>query len=436
MLQSLQTDVVQKDGCFANFALKIKNMNRYLQIFLLFILINLISCSTKNDNRIVIWHSLRPAEREILRNQLDQFGINYPNWVFEELFYAPEQARTNYIISAMGGSGPALFWGASDNIGPLVELEVIRPMDDLFEQHFLDSFITYPISANTWFRNHLYQIADRVGNHLCLVYNKDLVPEPPETFSELIELGEKLSYDSDNDGKNDHYVLAWNYTEPFFAVPFIGGFGGWIMDLKNQPTLNIKPIVKAAQFIADLSKTYKIIPLECDYETANAMFIDGYAAMIINGPWSWGTYTENKINFGVSRIPKIDETSLWPTPLVSPLGYSINVNLEGEQLEMTVALLKYLTSPQNELEYTKISATIPSRKEANKNPLVTENDLLQKSIDQMQVGKLMPVVSELRWIWDAMRPSYQAIFTGSKTAEQAAEDMQKLAVKLIKENRE
>jgi arabinogalactan oligomer / maltooligosaccharide transport system permease protein len=329
-----------------------------------------------------------------------------------------------------------LLWGASDNIGPLVELDVIRPMEDLFDQNFLNSFIKEPIAANTWFKNHLYQIADRVGNHLCLVYNKDLVPEPPETFSDLINLGKQLSYDSDNDGKNDHYVLAWNYTEPFFAVPFIGGFGGWIMDENNQPTLNIEPTAKAAQFISDLSKIHKIIPLECDYETANAMFLDGYAAMIINGPWSWGTYTENNINFGVSRIPKIDETDLWPTPLVSPLGYSININLEGGKLNMAVELLKFLTTPANELEYTKISATIPSRKEANLDPLVTENELLQKSIDQIQVGKLMPVVSELRWIWDAMRPSYQAIFTGGKTAEEAAEDMQKLAMKLIKENRE
>jgi len=411
-------------------------MNRIIQIFFLFLVTFLLNCSNKTANRIVIWHSLRPAEREILRSQLEQFSQNHSDWLFDELFYAPETARTNYIISAIGGSGPALFWGASDNIGPLVELDVIRPMEDLFEQNFLDSFITEPITANTWFRNHLYQIADRVGNHLCLVYNKDLVLEPPETFSELIKMGEKLSYDSDNDGKNDHYVLAWNYTEPFFAVPFIGGFGGWIMDENNQPTLNTEPVVKAAQFISDLSKTYRIIPLECDYETANAMFIDGYAATIINGPWSWGTYSENNVNFGVCRIPKIDETELWPTPLVSPLGYSLNINLEGEKLKIAVELLKFLTSPENELEYTKISATIPSRKEANLNPLVTENELLQKSIDQIQVGKLMPVVSELRWIWDAMRPSYQAIFTGSKTAKESAEAMQKLAVKLIKENRE
>ena len=48
----------------------------------------------------------------------------------------------------------------------------------------------------------------------------------------------------------------------------------------------------------------------------------------------------------------------------------------------------------------------------------------------------MPVVTELRWIWDAMRPSYQSIFTGQVSPDQAAKDMQVLAEKLIKENRD
>jgi maltose-binding protein MalE len=52
------------------------------------------------------------------------------------------------------------------------------------------------------------------------------------------------------------------------------------------------------------------------------------------------------------------------------------------------------------------------------------------------VGKPMPVVSEMRVIWDSMRPSYQAVLNGSKTPEQAAKEMQELAVKLIREMKE
>ncbi len=402
-------------------------------LFLSFIII--ISCA-KEKEKIVVWSSLRPVERALLDSLLHKFSTIYPQYEFRQLFYAPEEARTNFIISALAGKGPALLHGASDNIGPLVELDVIQPMEDLFDQNYLNQFLSKPLKANTWFRGHLYQVADRVGNHLCLVYNKKLVPHPPRTFSELIAMGKELTKDTDGDGKPDRYALAWNYTEPFFAIPFIGGYGGWIFDSLYHPTLNTEATVKAAQLIYDLANKYKIIPKECDYEVANALFKDGLSAMIINGPWSWATYKKDGLKIGIARIPKIDETGLWPTPLVSPMGYSINKNVGGEKLKVVTALIRYLTSAETELRFTRIGASIPSITTAYDSPVVKNDSLIQASIDQLMVGRPMPVVTEMRWIFDAMRPAYQGIFTGHVTPREAAKEMQELAEKLIRENRE
>ncbi len=396
----------------------------------------MFSCTGKNARSIVVWHSLRPLERTVLHGALDEFARKHPDWQFSELFYDPETARTNFIISALGGSGPALLRGANDNIGPLVELGVIQPLDTLLTPAMLDSFLTEPFPANTWFRGGLYQVADRVGNHLCLVYNKALVAKPPRTMSELIEMGKALTVDEDGDGRADRYALVWNYTEPFFAAPFIGGFGGWIIDENFQPTLNTPAVVKAAQFIYDLANVYRIIPPECDYEVANALFKDGLAAMIINGSWSWGTYIDNGIDIGLARIPKIDETGLWPTPAVQPMGYSVNVNLKGGKRTVVIELLRFLTSSEIQLRFTKVSGAVPARKDAFASPLVQDNEMVRASLEQLLVGRVTPPVTELRWIWDAMRPGYQAIFTGHKTAAEAAKEMQDLAEKLIRENRE
>ena len=98
--------------------------------------------------------------------------------------------------------------------------------------------------------------------------------------------------------------------------------------------------------------------------------------------------------------------------------------------------MKFLTSTEAELEVTRAMGTIPSRIDAFQDSLVIQNEIIRNSIDQMEVGTLMPVVTELRWIWDAMRPSYQSIFTGQASPIQAAKQMQELAEKLIKENRE
>ncbi len=411
---------------------KFKSSKIILLVVIIFFNMN---CAQNRERMIIIWHSMRPLGTKILQKKLEIFSQRHPGWKFTQLFYEPETARTNYIISTMGGSGPALFWGASDNIGPFVELKVIAPLEEFFFRTFLDSFITEPIPANTWFQGHLYQIADRVGNHLCLVYNKSIIKYPPKTISELRALGKEIARDEDGDGKPDRYVLAWNYTEPYFAVPFIAGYGGKVLDEHNNPTLDTEATIKAAQLIYDLANKDRIIPIECDYEISNALFLDGYAAMIINGPWSWGTYIENGIDIGITRIPMIDETGRWPSPMVSPLGYSVNVNLKGEKLKITLELLKYLTSKEVELEFTRAMGTIPSRIDAFSDTLVTQNEIVRSSIYQMEVGQLMPVVTELRWIWDAMRPSYQSIFTGRMKPKEAARAMQQLAEKLIKENR-
>jgi maltose-binding protein MalE len=54
----------------------------------------------------------------------------------------------------------------------------------------------------------------------------------------------------------------------------------------------------------------------------------------------------------------------------------------------------------------------------------------------MEVGKPMPIAPELRAVWDAMRPSYQAVLGGTETPEQAAKEMQKTAIQKIKEMNE
>jgi maltose-binding protein MalE len=393
-------------------------------------------CGGGGQIKIVIWTSLRPVERDLLQEKLDVFGKRYPGYRFIQLFYAPEELRTNFIIAALAGKGPALVHCASDFIGPLSELQVIKPLENLYTDEFLNQFIREPFEANTVFQGHLYQIADRMGNHLCLVYNKELIEQPPASISELIEQGKELVRDTDGDGDSDTYALAWNYTEPAFAVPFIGGYGGWILDSLNRPTLNTPAVQKAARLIYDLANKHRIIPRECDYETANALFLDRRVAMIINGPWSWGTYLRNGIDMGLARIPMIDETGLWPTPMVFPMGYCFNVNLDGEELRITAELVEYLTAEDLQLEFAQQFNMIPSRTAVLDNALLKQNQLFSQALDQMMVGKPMPVVTEMRWIWDAMRPAYQGIFTNQISPEDAAAEMQQLAEKLIAENRE
>jgi maltose-binding protein MalE len=169
---------------------------------------------------------------------------------------------------------------------------------------------------------------------------------------------------------------------------------------------------------------------------ADALFKQGHAAMIINGPWSWAGYKKAGIDFDITRIPKISQTGLWPTPMFSPKGYSVNVNVKDRKLKRVISLIKYLTSPAVELRFSRALNTIPSRKEARQDPFIQHNRLIQHSLYQLEVARPMSIEPKMRAIWDAMRPGYQSLFAGTMTPQEAARNMQELAVKKIREMKE
>lgn len=395
----------------------------------------LAGCSGPKDDRvrITIWHQDRPDVRDVLQKQLDRFMALHPDVKVEQLFKETEELRSGFIIAAIAGQGPEIVYGPSDQVGPFQVMDIILPLDSLFDRAFLDQFTP---KALTYYKGHLYKIADKMGNHLTLVYNKKLVPVPPTTEKELVAMGKALTKDTNGDGKVDQYGLTWNYTEPFFFIPFMTGFGGWIMDEEDRPTLNTAGTVNGLKFIKALRDEHRIIPNEADYNIADALFKDGHAGMIINGDWSWAGYQKAGLDIGVAPLPKITSTGLWCGTMVSPKGFSVNANITEEKKRWAVELIRYLTSEENQMEATRTLFTMPTNRNVIRSGFVQNNEILRNSQIQIDNGQPMPVVPELRAIWDAMRPSYQAVLAGSRSPEQAATDMQLQALQRIREMNE
>jgi arabinogalactan oligomer/maltooligosaccharide transport system permease protein len=388
-------------------------------------------CRRPDDpHRLVIWHQMRVDERLVLDDQLKQFMALHPGVTVEEIYKETEELRNEFIIAAIAGQGPDLVYGPSDMVGPFEVMNIIAPLDTLFDSTYCAQFNPKGL---TRYKGHLYQIADKLGNHLTLIYNRKLLSQPPATDTALIRIGRQLTKDLNGDGKPDMYALTWNYTEPFFFIPFLTGFGGWVMTDDGIPTLDSPGMVNALRFVRDLRDKYKIIPAEADYNIADILFKDGKSAMIINGDWSWAGYEKAGIDFGVAPLPRITSTGLWCAPMVSPKGFSLNTNVTGEKRDLAIELIRFLMQPSLQLQTARALYTMPTNLEAEQSDFVRTNDILRNSALQIEHGRTMPVVPELRAIWDSMRPGYQAVLGGALTPEQAAKEMQTLAVQKIKE---
>ncbi len=397
------------------------------------------SAAAADPMTIAFWHQLNYAERVVLAELIEEYEADHPNIRVTAIYRETEELRSAFQNSALAGTGPELVHGPSDQIGPFATMNIVRPMETLLSPEELDRLNP---QALVWFQGehdttrHLYQVADRLGNHLTLIYNKKFIPEPPTTTDELIRIGQEQTVDINGDGKIDRFGLVWNFTEPYFFIPWLSGFGGWVMDEHYNPTLNTQANINALQFIIDLRDKYQITPANADYETAHNLFLEEMSAMIINGDWSWGTYIDNGINIGVTRLPLVSETGLWPGPMVSPRGYSINVNIEDEKLAPSLELLRFFLSDEAQLRMALATNITPTSKAVFDTPELQNNPIMQASLRQIEVCKPMPVAPELRAIWDAMRPFYQEALGGAATAEEAAYGMQKEAVRKISEMNE
>jgi len=398
-------------------------------IITLLALILSISAHCADKVQIQLWHQMIYSHRSVLANVVKDFEQDNPDVEVVSIYRETEELRSAFQSAAMGGSGPELIFGPSDQIGPFVTMGLLQNLDEVYTQEELEAFD--PLSR-VKYHDQLYMLGNSVGNFLMLIYNKDYIQTPPKTLEEFIRVAQENTIINENGSGNQRYGLAFNYTEPFFFVPWVTGFGEHFIKNDNIPNLATTSMADAFSLMHDFKEKYKIVPLECDYEAANALFKEGRAAMIINGDWSWGDYRAANVNFGIARFPLIEKSGKYPAPLVGTTGYSLNKNISSPaKKEASLKLLRYLTSEKIQTRFTKEISTFPSRLKIRETALVTSNPILNEASKIMETGRPMPVVPEVRAIWDSLRGLYQSVLAGTMTPEKAASEAQEKAEKQI-----
>ena len=400
------------------------------------VVVTCLSCGRiDRSDQVVIWEQMDPRERALLEKHIAEFQAANPQFAHIKITranYNTEDLRTQFQTAALAYGGPNLVYGPSDQIGPFTIMELIEPLDELLPAGTLERFDP---SGLPTLEGHVWGLPDQVGNHLTLVANMEHVDVIPETAEEWLEQLKTLTVDEDGDGRPEVYGVVFDRVEPFFLVPWLGGFGGWVMDQDANPTLDTKSMIDALKFLKSL-KDAGVMPRECDYQLSDTLFKEGRAAYIVNGPWSWDGYRDAGVDIQLAPLPMIAATGLWPSPMTAAKCYSINKSIAPESREATIALLLWLTSPEVQADLATELAVLPADLSVRARPELVADPLLSASRRQVDKGRPMPIVAEMRAIWDAMRPAYQSCLTGALSPEDAAREMQERAVRLMKEMHE
>ncbi|MCK4726151.1 MAG: extracellular solute-binding protein, partial [Anaerolineales bacterium] len=96
-----------------------------------------------------------------------------------------QDIRSQVLIAVPAGEGPDIYIGVHDWLGALVESGLVAPID-LGDKR--DEFVESNLEAFTYTDGELYGLP-YASENLGFFYNTELVPEPPATWDEVLEIG-------------------------------------------------------------------------------------------------------------------------------------------------------------------------------------------------------------------------------------------------------
>src|SRR3954453_18328878 len=172
----------------------------------------------------------------------------------------------------------------------------------------LDDVLPGPAASVTW-KNKVYGIPTNTNVQL-LWYRKDLVPNPPKTWDEMIAMAKKLPATKGNileqGQKYEGYVVWFNNL--------VTSAGGTIVNAEGKPTLGA-PAVKAAQIIHDVATSGRSDPsLSTSQEDPSRLaFENDKGAFLLNWPYVYaGARTDAESNPVTKKVFENMGYARWP----------------------------------------------------------------------------------------------------------------------------
>ncbi|MCX5796285.1 MAG: extracellular solute-binding protein [Elusimicrobia bacterium] len=380
------------------------------------------------DRRIVLWEMEDAAVAPYIDSVLEAFRKLPGNADIKivRTHYHPEDLRQQFQTASIAGNPPDLLITQSDPAGIYSVSGFILPVDGLFDMRRYNKTAVEAISQD----GKAWGVPISNGNHLMLMYNKSLAPQPPRTTAELFDFCDRRA-----PGLKLDRCMAFFLGEPYWLVPWMGAFGGWPMD-GRRPTLDTPATRRALEFVLEL-KGRGYVPQECDYNCADALFTEKKVAFVIGGDWAISRYeAQLKSDLGIARIPKLSQTGRWPTPMVSGAYFMLSSKLQGAKLELAKRLVDFYTDEENQIGQAKTLMRLPALSQANRAKVIMDDPNMRASMEQLLVGRPMPMATEMRAVWDAMRPLYGRVLSGKMTVDEAVPMMQRDAESKIREMNE
>lgn len=365
--------------------------------------------NVKKPEKLVVWvndeEKQKQALNDIFKKYTEKTGIKVETVAVSML----DQAK-KIALDGPAGKGPDIFYQPHDRIGDIVLQGLADPVDlgDAKSEYSKTAMDAVTYDAQTY---GVPFVVETYG----LFYNKNLVPEAPQTMEELMKIAKEKTTPS-----KDRYGFLMEAANFYFVYPFFAGYGGYVfrnedgkMDTSDIGLAN-DGAVKGAELVQSWFEN-GYIPKEINQDVMNGLFTKGNVATVISGPWNIATYSDALGDKLATAPLPVLENGEHPKSFVGVKAWMLSAYSKNK--EWATDLMKFITNEENSLHYYEVAGEMPANEKALTNEKIKNDPLISGFAEQIQYGEPMPNVPQMSQVWGPMGNALQFIAKGDNPKE-------------------
>ena len=376
------------------------------------------------QDTLIVWHSYATNGREesVFLRAMEGFRDAHPDIPVEVSYVRYLELVTQFITAAQGGEAPDLIRLSHEHLGEIGHVRVggLPLLEDLRPHLTPQERLLFDPRAMQAMRYQSSLLAlPAIQSCLSLIYNRDMFdqqgiayPDANWTTEDMLRAAQLLSGDN-------NYALAVPVKWSYWWTPFQTGFGGRLFDANDLPSLNSQGSARALEFFLSLEQQHRVVQPGMHPESMKTAFTQGKAAMVVDGPWNWGTYLDAGLNIGQALLPIVRETGLRMVPMLSFHGWSVST--DSLHKPQAVRLAQWLTSEPVQLEFARATFSLPTLMSLLEGPELQENEALAGFMRQTQVCEPAPTLRATSLVYEPLDTALALVHQGDMSAEQALE---------------
>ncbi len=394
-----------------------------------------VSRQANNDGVVTItlsgWSNL--LEKQLLQQVVKEFEAIDPKIKVRYDAIADEYMdvlKTRLI----GETAADVFYLDALEVPALISPGILEPLNNYINDDFeLQDFT--PSLLKAFKRDGIIYGLPKDFSTLALFYNKKAfaaadLSQPPNTWEELRSYAQKLTIDSNQDGKIDRYGfgLAPELARQVFVIK---AFGGKVVDDNNHAAFASRESLKGLQLIVDqyLKDKSAAQPTDVGTTSGGEIFGQGKAAMVIEGAWviSYLKETFPSLEYGIAEIPTIADKK-------GTMAYTVAYVMNKKSSHKLAAwkLIAYLTGKNGMTAWTKNGLTLPTRASVANKLNYSDNTLYAPFIAGASYATIWQAGEYLPLILNNFNNQFVSAMIGEQSLENAMKKAQETANKEIK----